>query len=62
MVFAPEDRRREYKVRANKDMGVILRTLCQQEGVESMEAKACPDHIHMVVSIPPKYSVSQIMG
>lgn len=39
-----------------------LRKLCQQKGIEIIEAEACPDHIHMLVSIPPKYSVSQIMG
>ena len=44
------------------DIGVIIRKLCQQKGVEIIEANACPDHIHMLISIPPKYSVSQIMG
>ena len=39
-----------------------FRELCQQKGVEIIEAKACPDHIHMLISIPPKYSVAQIMG
>ena len=39
-----------------------MRKLCQQKGVEIIEVKACPDHIHMLVSIPPKYGVSQIMG
>ena len=45
-----------------QDIGVILRKLCQQKDVEIIEAKACPDHIHMLISIPPKYSVAQIMG
>jgi len=45
-----------------EDIGVILRKLCQQKSVEIIEAQACPDHIHMLISIPPKYSVSQIMG
>ena len=44
------------------DIGQILRKLCEYKGVEIIEAEACPDHIHMLVSIPPKYSVSQIMG
>ena len=44
------------------DIGKILRQLCQQKGVEIIEAEACPDHIHMLLSIPPKYSVSQVMG
>ena len=42
--------------------GVALRKLCEYKGVEIIEAEACKDHIHMLVSIPPKYSVSQIMG
>ena len=45
-----------------QDIGAILRKLCQQKGVEIIAAEACPDHIHMLISIPPKYSVSQIMG
>lgn len=44
------------------DIGKILRKLCEQKGVEILEAEACPDHIHMLISIPPKYSVAQIMG
>ena len=40
----------------------MLRKLCEYKGVEIIEAEACKDHIHMLVSIPPKYSVSQIMG
>ena len=49
---------REIKV----DIGKILRQLCQQKGIEIIEAELCPDHIHMLVSIPPKYSVAQVMG
>lgn len=45
-----------------KDIGVMLRKLCQYKGVEIIEAEACPDHIHMLISISPKYSVAQIMG
>lgn len=44
------------------DIGKILRQLCQQKGVDIIEAELCKDHIHMLISIPPKYSVSQIMG
>ena len=44
------------------DIGKILRQLCQQKGIDIISAEECPDHIHMLVSIPPKYSVSQIMG
>ena len=42
-----------------KDVGEILRRLCDQKGVEIIEAQACPEHIHMLISIPPKYSVSK---
>lgn len=45
-----------------KDIVMILRRLCEQKGVEIIEAEACPDHIHMPVAVPPMYSVSQIMG
>ena len=44
------------------DIGVILRKLCEQKWVEIIQAEACPDYIHMLISIPPKYSVAQIMG
>ena len=44
------------------DVGRILRTLCEQKKVEIIEAEACPDHIHMLVSIPPHLSVAQFMG
>jgi len=45
-----------------KDIGEILRMLCARKGIEIIEATACPDHVHMLISIPPKYSVSSIMG
>lgn len=44
------------------DIGRILRTLCEQKGVVIIEAEACPDHTHMLVSIPPNLSVAQFMG
>ena len=62
VVFAPKYRRMEIYGRIKEDIGIILRKLCQQKSVEIIEAQACPDHIHMLISIPPKYSVSQIMG
>ena len=62
LVFAPKYRRMQIYGQIRKDIGVILRRLCEQKGVEIIEAEACPDHIHMLLSIPPKYSVSQIMG
>ena len=45
-----------------KDIGVILRTLCEHKKVEIIEAELCPDHVHMLVSIPPNQSVSQFVG
>ena len=39
-----------------------MRKLCEQKGVNIIEAEACPEHIHMLIEIPPKYSVAQIMG
>ena len=62
VVFAPKCRRMAIYGQIKKDIGQILRTLCDQKGVEIIEAQACPGHIHMLLSIPPKYSVSQIMG
>ena len=62
VVFAPKYRRMVIYKQIKTDIGKILRKLCEQKGIEIIEAEACPDHIHMLISIPPKYSVSQIMG
>ena len=62
LVFAPKYRRQVIYGRIKKDIGIMLRKLCEYKQVEIIEAEACKDHIHMLVSIPPKYSVSQIMG
>ena len=62
MFFAPKYRRLAIYNDIKADIGFILRQLCKQKGVEIIEAEACPDHIHMLISIPPKYSVSQVMG
>jgi len=61
-VFAPKYRRQVIYRKIKKDLGEILRMLCARKGIEIMEAEACPDHIHMLIKIPPKYSVSAIMG
>lgn len=45
-----------------KDIGQILRKLCEQKDIEIIEAEACPDHIHMLISFSPKYSISYVMG
>ena len=62
IVFAPKFRRKEIYGKIKRDIGEILRKLCEQKGVEIIEAEACPDHIHMLVSIPPHLSVAQFMG
>ena len=62
LVFAPKYRRMQIYGQIRKDIGVILRRLCEQKGIEIIEAECCPDHIHMLVRIPPKYSVSEIVG
>ena len=55
IVFAPKYRRMEIYGEIKVDIGKILRQLCQQKGVEIIEAELCRDHIHMLISIPPKY-------
>ena len=62
IVFAPKYRRMVIYKQIKTDIGRILRKLCEQKGVEIIEAEACHDHIHMLLSIPPKYSVAQTMG
>lgn len=62
IVFAPKYRRMVIYGKIKADIGVILRKLCEQKGVNIIEAEACPDHIHMLVEIPPKISVAQFMG
>ena len=62
IVFAPKYRRQVIYGKIKRDIGVMLRKLCQYKGIEIIEAEACSDHIHMLLSIPPKYSVAQVMG
>nr|WP_207713347.1 IS200/IS605 family transposase [Clostridium cochlearium] len=62
IVFAPKYRRKEIYGDKKKEIGKILRMLCEWKGVEIIEANACKDHIHMLVSIPPKISVSGFVG
>ena len=61
-VFIPKYRRKEIYGKLRSDIGQILRQLCAYKGVEIMEAHAMPDHIHMLVRIPPKIAVSNFMG
>ena len=62
IVFAPKYRRQVIYRQLSKDIGSILRELCSRKGIKIIEAELCPDHVHMLVEIPPKYSISQIMG
>ncbi len=62
VVWVPKYRRKIVYGRLRKEIGFILRRLSEYKGVTIIEATACVDHIHMCLSIPPKYSISQIMG
>ena len=62
IVFAPKYRRKVFFGQKRLEIGAILRSLCEWKGVEIIEAEVCPDHVHMLVSIPPKLSVSGFMG
>ena len=62
VVFAPKYRRKVFYEEKRLEIGAILRELCRWKGVEIMEAEVCPDHIHMLLAIPPKMSVSGFMG
>lgn len=62
IVFAPKYRRMVAYGRLREDIGKILRQLCDRKGVEIIEAEVCPDHIHILVKIPPKMSVSSFVG
>lgn len=62
IVFTPKYRRKAIYGQYKKSIGQILRQLCNYKGVEIIEGHLMIDHIHMLVSIPPKYSVSQFMG
>ena len=62
IVFAPKYRRRVFFGEKRKEIGAILRQLCEWKNVRIIEAEVCPDHIHMLVSIPPHISVAQFMG
>ena len=62
LVFAPKFRRKAIYGELRADIGKILRKLCAEKKVEIIEAEACIDHVHMLVSMPPHLSVSQFMG
>jgi putative transposase len=62
IVFAPKYRRKVFYEDKRIEVGVILRELCKWKGVNIIEAEVCPDHIHMLLEIPPKISISSFMG
>lgn len=61
IVFAPKYRRKIFYVEHKAEIGKILRELCNWKGIQIVEAEVCPDHIHMLVEIPPKESVAGFM-
>jgi putative transposase len=62
VVFIPKYRRKVFYGKVRRGIGKILRDLCNQRGVELVEGYAMPDHIHLCLSIPPKYSVANTVG
>ena len=62
IVFAPKYRRKVFYAEKRAEIREKIRTLCAWKGVEIIEGEICPDHIHLLLSIPPKYSVSSFMG
>ena len=62
IIFVPKYRRKAIYGKIRRSIGIILRRLCEYKDVEIIEANACSDHIHMLLKIPPKLSVSSFMG
>ena len=62
IVFAPKYRRKVFFGQKRYEIGKIIRELCRWKGVDLLEAEACPDHIHILLEIPPKFSISNFMG
>ena len=62
IVFVPKYRRKVFYVDKRLEIGAILRELCKWKGVNIIEAEVCPDHVHMLLEIPPKMSISSFMG
>ena len=62
LVIVPKYRRKVLFGRSRRQVGTILRQLCRQKGVDLLEGHAMPDHIHLVLSVPPKYSVAMVVG
>lgn len=62
IVFTPKYRHKVIYNKLRKDIRVVLKRLCSYKGIEIIEGHLMPDHVHMLVAIPPKYSVAQVMG
>lgn len=62
VVFTPKYRRKVIYNQIRSDLGEIFRKLCRHKGIEAIEGHLMPDHVHMLLAIPPKYSVSSVMG
>ena len=62
VVIIPKYRRKVLYGKLRRQIGAILRELCRQRGIELLEGHALPDHIHLCLSIPPKYSVAYAIG
>jgi putative transposase len=62
VVIVPKYRKKVFYGRTRKRIGAILRELCRYKGIEILEAHAMPDHIHMCISVPPKYSIAMTIG
>ena len=62
IVFAPKYRRKLFFGQRRAEIGSIIRELCRWKGINMLEAEACPDHIHILVEVPPKFSISNFMG
>lgn len=62
VVFAPKFRRKVIYSHLRQDIGKILRMLCDRKGIEIIEAEMCPDHVHMLIQVPPKMSIAGEIG
>ena len=62
VVIVPKYRRKEFFGRRRGEIGKVLRELCQQKGIELLEGRAMPDHVHMLLSVPPKFSIAMAVG
>ena len=62
VVIIPKYRKKTLYGRVRRKVGEILRELCQQRGIELLEVKTMPDHVHMLLSVPPKYSIAHTIG